>query len=103
MYDYEYNMSRSQIAWAQVMDLTKVIAADNEIETIAPAFPDGNEGEDSQTTPFGAVELLDFHGNLLSNLPRGLAQLEAITSLNLVSLPTIVLEQDLTVISPAIN
>ena len=40
MYDYEFNKD-TDIAWNEVVDLTRFIAADNEIETIPDAvFPD---------------------------------------------------------------
>jgi hypothetical protein len=90
MYDYNYNKDTS-IQWNEVVDLTRFIAADNEIETIPDAvFPDvdGNsyDQDDDATNPkFGGIEILDLHGNVLFDVPIGLRRLECLTSLNLVS------------------
>lgn len=90
MYDYEFNKD-TDIAWNEVVDLTRFIAADNEIETIPDAvFPDVdgdayNEDDDAATPKFGGIEVLDLHGNNLFDVPMGLRRLECLTSLNLVS------------------
>lgn len=82
-------MEESKVNWAEVVDLTKLIAADNEFETIdASVFPDKsfedfNDEEDSQGNQFGGLELLDLHGNALTAIPIGLRRLERLTSLNL--------------------
>jgi Leucine-rich repeat (LRR) protein len=82
-------MEESKVNWAEVVDLTKLIAADNEFETIdASVFPDKsfddfNDEEDSQGNQFGGLELLDLHGNALTAIPLGLRRLERLTSLNL--------------------
>jgi Leucine-rich repeat (LRR) protein len=89
MYDYEYNKD-TDVQWNEVVDLTRFIAADNEIETIPDAvFPDvdGNsfsENDDAATPKFGGLEILDLHGNNLFDVPTGLRRLECLTSLNLV-------------------
>jgi Leucine-rich repeat (LRR) protein len=82
-------MEESKVNWAEVVDLTKLIAADNEIDEIdSSVFPDKsfedfNDEEDSQGNQFGGLELLDLHGNSLTAIPMGLRRLERLTSLNL--------------------
>jgi Leucine-rich repeat (LRR) protein len=91
MYDYEFNKQTSDIAWNEVVDLVRFIAADNEIESIPnEAFPDTDQNtlgpdDDVKGPQFGGIELLDLHGNILSNVPIGLRRLERLTTLNLVS------------------
>ena len=93
MYDYDFNKD-TDVAWNEVVDLTRFIAADNEIETIPDAvFPDVNgdsynEDDDAATPKFGGIEVLDLHGNNLFDVPMGLRRLECLTSLNLVSFIT---------------
>ena len=78
-------------SWAETVDLTKFIAADNEFEQLGgDVFPDidpreAMEDEDSKGNQFGGLETLDLHGNVLVALPLGLRRLELLTSLNLVS------------------
>lgn len=90
IYDSEFNTA-SPISWNEAVDLVRFIAADNEFETIPDnVFPDVDMNafaldHDIENLQFGGIELLDFHGNLLSNLPVGLRRLERLTSLNLVS------------------
>ncbi|KAM3421454.1 hypothetical protein BST61_g1847 [Cercospora zeina] len=82
-------MAESKVNWAEVVDLTKFIAADNEFERIDDAvFPDrSNEDlaadEDATGNQFGGLELLDLHGNSLQALPMGLRRLERLTHLNI--------------------
>jgi hypothetical protein len=89
MYDYDVNKD-TDVQWNEVVDLTRFIAADNEIETIPDAvFPDMDresyiEDEDVATPKFGGLEMLDLHGNNLFDVPMGLRKLECLTSLNLV-------------------
>jgi hypothetical protein len=82
--------------WAESVDLTRLVAADNEFETIDNAvFPDRTaeemmalmeEDEDAAAgNIFAGLEMLDLHGNLLISVPTGLRQLRLLTSLNLVS------------------
>lgn len=79
-------------AWAESVDLTRFVAADNELEMIEDSiFPDSDpqdmaDDEDSQGNIFGGLETLDLHGNMLIALPMGLRRLPQLTSLNLVSL-----------------
>jgi len=76
-------------SWAETVDLTKFIAADNEFEQLAnDVFPDidpreAMEDEDAKGNQFGGLETLDLHGNVLVCLPLGLRRLEFLTSLNL--------------------
>lgn len=81
--------------WAESVDLTRFVAADNELETIADSvFPDVDpssfaDDEDSQGNIFAGLETLDLHGNKLNALPMGLRRLELLTSLNLVCAPSL--------------
>ncbi|KAK4547650.1 hypothetical protein LTR36_000607 [Oleoguttula mirabilis] len=88
MYDASA-MEEGKVNWAEVVDLTKLIAADNEFEDLGNGiFPDKSAGElaedeESQGNQFGGLETLDLHGNSLQMLPLGLRRLERLTSLNL--------------------
>ncbi|KAK3715875.1 hypothetical protein LTR37_006858 [Vermiconidia calcicola] len=89
MYDASV-LEESKVSWAEVVDLTRLNAADNEIEGLADAvFPDVSAEElaenDDQTAgnQFGGLETLDLHGNKLQALPMGLRRLERLTMLNL--------------------
>ncbi|KAJ0272063.1 hypothetical protein Brms1b_011036 [Colletotrichum noveboracense] len=90
MYDME-SMGTYDGSWAESVDLTRFVAADNELETIADSiFPDVPpeqmaEDEDSSGNIFGGLEAMDLHGNSLISLPMGLRQLRLLTSLNLQS------------------
>ncbi|OLN97907.1 Leucine-rich repeat-containing protein 40 [Colletotrichum chlorophyti] len=88
MYDVD-SMGTYDGSWAESVDLTRFVAADNELETIDDAiFPDLTpeemaQDEDSNGNIFGGLEAMDLHGNLLISLPVGLRQLRLLTSLNL--------------------
>ncbi|KAL0933787.1 conserved leucine-rich repeat protein [Colletotrichum truncatum] len=88
MYDME-SLGTYDGSWAESVDLTRFVAADNELETIDDSiFPDVApeqmaEDEDSNGNIFGGLEAMDLHGNLLISLPMGLRQLRLLTSLNL--------------------
>jgi hypothetical protein len=78
-------------SWAEAVDLTKFVAADNELELLSDnVFPDvdprelTNDDEDAKGNQFGGLETLDLHGNVLIALPLGLRRLELLTTLNLV-------------------
>ncbi|KAI5360457.1 Putative leucine-rich repeat domain superfamily [Septoria linicola] len=81
-------MAESKVNWAEVVDLTKFIAADNEFEHIEDSvFSDRSNEElaaddEAEGNQFGGLELLDFHGNSLHALPLGLRRLERLTHLN---------------------
>ena len=78
-------------SWAESVDLTRFVAADNELEMIGDGFfPDVDieelaKDEDGQGNIFAGLETLDLHGNMLIALPMGLRRLQLLTSLNLVS------------------
>ncbi|KAL2265988.1 hypothetical protein VTJ83DRAFT_5340 [Remersonia thermophila] len=88
MYNLEY-IGDSGGAWAESVDLTRFVAADNELEMISDAvFPDVDpqvlaEDDDGQGNIFAGLETLDLHGNILVSLPMGLRRLSLLTSLNL--------------------
>lgn len=77
-------------SWAESIDLTRFVAADNELEMIDEAlFPDIDpedfvEMADGPVSMFGGLETLDLHGNMLISLPSGLRHLTLLTALNLV-------------------
>jgi Leucine-rich repeat (LRR) protein len=89
MYNLE-SIGQPGSAWAESVDLTRFVAADNELEMISDAvFPDVDpqemaDDEDFQGNIFAGLETLDLHGNILVNLPLGLRRLSQLTSLNLV-------------------
>ncbi|PNH28501.1 hypothetical protein BJF96_g8156 [Verticillium dahliae] len=89
MYDAEM-MGTNDGSWAESVDLTRLIAADNEMELIDDSiFPDVTADdlaaeEDGNGNIFGGLDTIDLHGNLLISLPVGLRQLRLLTSLNLV-------------------
>jgi hypothetical protein len=89
MYDLE-SIGENGGSWAESTDLTRFVAADNELETIDDSiFPDTDpqdfaDDEDSKGYQFGGLESLDLHGNTLIALPLGLRRLYQLTSLNLV-------------------
>ncbi|TQV97812.1 leucine-rich repeat-containing protein 40 [Cordyceps javanica] len=87
-----YNLdSISGGSWAESVDLTRLIAADNEFANLDDAlFPDAMPGEfdmddDNNTAPniFGGLETMDLHGNKLASVPIGFRRLSQLTSLNL--------------------
>ncbi|CAK7270374.1 hypothetical protein SEPCBS119000_004056 [Sporothrix epigloea] len=88
MYDADA-MGTFDGSWAETVDLTRFVAADNEIQNIDDAvFPDQSleelaEIEDSRGNIFGGLDTLDLHGNKLIKLPMGLRRLLVLTSLNL--------------------
>jgi hypothetical protein len=88
-----YNLESMDGSWAEAVDLTRFVAADNEFELIGDeVFPDIDprelaDDEDAKGNQFGGLETLDLHGNILVALPLGLKRLELLTTLNLVSFP----------------
>ncbi|KAJ1337948.1 leucine-rich repeat protein SHOC2 [Microdochium nivale] len=88
MYDLE-TVNGNGGSWAESVDLTRFVAADNELETLEDTlFPDvdpsdGAENDDYQGHQFGGLEALDLHGNMLVSLPLGLRRLQVLTTLNL--------------------
>ncbi|KAK7705852.1 hypothetical protein SLS64_007800 [Diaporthe eres] len=90
MYSLE-SIGKYDGSWAESVDLTRFVAADNELEMIDESvFPDVDpeelaEDEDAQGSIFAGLETLDLHGNVLIALPAGLRRLTLLTSLNLSS------------------
>ena len=89
MYDLETIRSVNG-SWAESVDLTRVVAADNEIGSLDDVFPDRSpdaldDQDEGQGNIFGGLETLDLHGNLLASVPLGFRRLSLLTSLNLVS------------------
>lgn len=91
MYDLE-SIGRSDGAWAESVDLTRFVAADNELQSIDDTiFPDidpnDHDMDEEEVTRciFWGLESIDLHGNMLTSLPLGLRRLQQLTSLNLVS------------------
>ena len=89
MYDLD-SLNASDGAWYESVDITRLIAADNELLRLDDElFPDRsaeelrNEDDEAKGTLFGGLETLDLHGNLLQNVPVGLRQLKHLTTLNL--------------------
>lgn len=87
MYNLE-SIGAQDGSWAESVDLTRFVAADNDLEFISDdVFPDidPRENANDEGNQFGGLETLDLHGNILTTLPLGLRRLELLTSLNLVS------------------
>lgn len=84
-------MDSNDGSWAESVDLTRLVAADNEFELLSDAmFPDvGPENfddeDDSQMSIFAGLNSMDLHNNFLINVPVGWRRLSYVTSLNLVS------------------
>ncbi|KAK5740625.1 hypothetical protein LTR17_004430 [Elasticomyces elasticus] len=84
-------METAGVNWAEVVDLTKLLAADNELEDLGNGvFPDRAaetwaeaDGEGMGTSPFGGLEVMDLHGNHLGSLPMGMRRMERLTKLDL--------------------
>lgn len=85
-----YNFEAMDGSWAEAVDLTRFVAADNEFERLSDdIFPDVDQNEvaddeDAKGNQFAGLETLDLHGNVLISLPLGLRRLENLTTLNLV-------------------
>ena len=87
---YKYDPSDTTVAWGEVVDLTSIIAADNELEVLPDAmFPDADIenmiDSDEGGPQFGALQSIDLHGNALRELPMGLTRLTQLSRMNLVS------------------
>ncbi|EHK23618.1 uncharacterized protein TRIVIDRAFT_472, partial [Trichoderma virens Gv29-8] len=78
-------------SWAESVELTRLVAADNEIETLDDAmFPDLSpeeleNDEEGRGNIFGGLETLDMHGNRLPAIPVGFRRFTQLTTLNLSS------------------
>jgi hypothetical protein len=87
---YIFDANDTTVAWGEVMDLTTILAADNELETLPDGmFPDvaveDMSDSDEAGPQFGGVQSIDLHGNMLRELPMGLRRLTQLSKLNLVS------------------
>ena len=87
---YTYDPNDTKVAWGEVVDLTSILAADNELEIIPDSmFPDVTVEDmidsDEAGPQFGGVQNIDLHGNMLRELPMGLRRLTQLSKLNLVS------------------
>ena len=85
MYEYDPNAST---AWGEVVDLTTMIAADNELKDLPESmFPDVDYQavmeSDDDVPQFGGIQNLDVHGNLLRELPLGFKRLPQLSKLNI--------------------
>lgn len=88
-----YNLERidSDLGeWYESVDLVRVIAADNELESLDDwVFPDVSTQATSDTdddfggNTFRGLESLDLHGNRLFGLPEGLRHLDRLKTVNL--------------------
>jgi hypothetical protein len=87
---YIYDPNDTKVAWGEVVDLSTILAADNELEILPDSmFPDVSVEDmidsDEAGPQFGGVQSIDFHGNMLRELPVGLRRLTQLSKLNLVS------------------
>ena len=83
-----YESDNSTANWSEMVDLIKLIAADNEIEQfedgIFPDYsPEDMTNDDEKTNQFGGLEHINLQRNQLSAIPIGLRQLERLQVLNL--------------------
>ena len=84
-----YDAGAGDGAWYESVDLVRLIAADNELESLKDEiFPDDTAAshsadDDYQGNLFGGLETLDLHGNYLKAIPIGLRRLDRLTTLNL--------------------
>ena len=87
---YKYDPNDTTVAWGEIVDLSVLLAADNELESLPEAlFPDVAVEDmidsDEAGPQFGGVQSIDLHGNILRELPMGLRRLAQLSTLNLVS------------------
>ncbi|KIW86144.1 hypothetical protein Z517_01538 [Fonsecaea pedrosoi CBS 271.37] len=83
-----YESENSMTNWAEMVDLTKLNAADNELEELGddifPDFADSDLADDEVNRgQFGGLETLDLRRNRLHQIPTGLRKLERLQVLNL--------------------
>jgi hypothetical protein len=92
---YKYDPNDTTVTWGEIVDLTSIIAADNELEVLPEAmFPDVDLetmiDSDEGGPQFGAVQTIDLHGNSLRELPLGLTRLTQLSRMNIVSITALV-------------
>ncbi|OAL32150.1 hypothetical protein AYO22_00599 [Fonsecaea multimorphosa] len=83
-----YESENSTTIWAEMVDLIKLNAADNELKALEDdMFPDFAESDladdDEKRCQFGGLETLDLRRNRLRQIPTGLRRLERLQVLNL--------------------
>jgi Leucine-rich repeat (LRR) protein len=82
-----YDPNDTTVAWGEIVDVTAIIAADNELKKLPDSmFPDVDIEDidpDDAGPQFGGVETLDLHGNLMRELPMGFRRLTFLSKLNL--------------------
>ncbi|OAP62953.1 hypothetical protein AYL99_02180 [Fonsecaea erecta] len=83
-----YEPENSTTNWAEMVDLIKINAADNELTDLEDEmFPDFAESDltddDERRCQFGGLETLDLRRNRLQQIPTGLRRLERLQVLNL--------------------
>lgn len=82
-----YNSDNNTTNWYELVDLTKINAADNQIDEIDDEFfPDLSESDlenGNENNYFGGLEILDLRRNMLQRLPVGLRRLTRLQSLDL--------------------
>ncbi|KAG9300017.1 hypothetical protein G9A89_009745 [Geosiphon pyriformis] len=69
--DIDFSANNSDL-WYQAVDLTRFIAADNQLKTV-----------DKRIVEFNALVLIDLHNNQLATLPDEFGELQDLTTLNL--------------------
>ncbi|EXJ55824.1 hypothetical protein A1O7_08755 [Cladophialophora yegresii CBS 114405] len=80
MYDPEHLTT----SWADLVDLSKLNVADNDLEELnEDMFPDMTRDDEEMNHQFLGLEVLDLHRNRLTRLPQGLSMLERLHTLNL--------------------
>jgi Leucine-rich repeat (LRR) protein len=87
---YQFDANDTTVVWGEMVDLTAILVADNELEMLPDSmFPDVAVEDfidsDESGPQFGGVESIDLHGNMLRELPMGLRRLTQLSKLNLVS------------------
>ncbi|KAF2262465.1 L domain-like protein [Lojkania enalia] len=85
---YKYDPNDSIVAWGEVVDLTTILAADNEFASLPDRlFPDVDMesiiDSEEDGPQFGGVQSIDLHGNMLGHVPIGLRRLSQLSKLNL--------------------
>lgn len=83
-----YDPEDQKLNWSEMVDLTKMNAADNEIEELEERFFPGYsdpqlQDDDDKSNQFGGLEVIDLHRNHIHQLPVGIRRLTRLHSLNL--------------------
>ncbi|KAL2918644.1 hypothetical protein HK105_202045 [Polyrhizophydium stewartii] len=70
--DFSFDRGNDEGSWWEVVDLARLVAADNQLSEIDPRIAD-----------FGALVLLDLHNNQIAAIPDCIARLSNLAVLNL--------------------